>query len=165
MLPARTNLRRRPPATRLATPPAVPTSRCPLAPQRHAGTRYPPRAHARSPPAENKRPLPCTPQARFDAAVASNPENANIKPTKRKSSGKSSGGPKALSSYMHFCAERRASLTAELKAELGAGFENKMVMVKLGAEWKAMGDGAKAKYVAMNEAQKAELAAAAASGI
>jgi len=67
--------------------------------------------------------------------------------------------PKALSAYMHFCGERRASLTAELKAQLGGDFQNKKVMVVLGEEWRALGDTAKAKYVAMSEAQKAELAA------
>lgn len=96
-------------------------------------------------------------QARFDAAFASNPENAAAKPKKRKDS--SSGKPKALSAYMHFCGERRASLTAELKAQLGGDFQNKKVMVVLGEEWRALGDTAKAKYVAMSEAQKAELAA------
>ena len=79
--------------------------------------------------------------------------------TKRKA--KANGKPRPLSSYMHFCADRRESLTAELKKEMGAAFENKMVMVKLGAEWKTLGDAAKAKYVAMAEKQKAELAAAA----
>tara|TARA_B110001452_G_scaffold25728_1_gene20221 strand:- start:2227 stop:2868 length:642 start_codon:yes stop_codon:yes gene_type:complete len=100
-------------------------------------------------------------KARFDAAVASNPANAEVKPTKRSKKAKADGKPRPLSSYMHFCADRRTSLTAELKSEMGAAFENKMVMVKLGAEWKELGDGAKAKYVAMAEKQKAELAAAA----
>jgi len=98
-------------------------------------------------------------KTRFDAAVASNPENAKVS-TKRSSKASSDGKKKPLSSYMHFCADRRTSLTAELKASLGAGFANKMVMVKLGEEWRALDDGAKAKYVAMAEAQKAELAAA-----
>ena len=100
-------------------------------------------------------------KARYDTAVASNPANAEINPTKKAKKAKGSGKPKALSSYMHFCNDRRPSLTAELKAELGASFENKMVMVKLGAEWKTIDDAAKAKFVAMAEKQKAELAAAA----
>jgi hypothetical protein len=84
-----------------------------------------------------------------------------MKPSKKKKKA-SAGGPKAKSSYMHFCGERRASLTAELKARLGGSFENKMIMVALGEEWRAMNDGAKAKYVAMSEAEKAALASAAA---
>ena len=67
-------------------------------------------------------------KARFDAEFASNPENAKLKPGKKK---KSSGKPKALSAYMHFCAERRPGLTAALKTKLGAEFQNKMVMVNL----------------------------------
>ena len=60
---------------------------------------------------------------------------------------------------MHFCADRRPSLTTELKAEMGASFVNKMVMVRLGAEWKVLGDADKAKYATMAEAEKAALAA------
>lgn len=96
-------------------------------------------------------------KARFDVAFASNPENANLKPTKKKKS--SSGKPKALSAYMHFCAERRPGLTAALKAKLGAEFQNKLVMVNLGTEWRELSDAGKAKFVQMAEAQKAELAA------
>lgn len=99
-------------------------------------------------------------KARFAAAVASNPANDALPKTKRKSPA-SEGKPKAKSSYMIFCGERRDSLTAELKARLGAEFEYKQVMVSLGEEWRNMGDAGKAKYVAMSEAQKAELAAAA----
>ena len=96
-------------------------------------------------------------KARFDVAFASNPENANLKPTKKKKS--SSGKPKALSAYMHFCAERRPGLTAALKAKLGAEFQNKLVMVNLGTERRELSDAGKAKFVQMAEAQKAELAA------
>eukprot|EP00966_Prymnesium_polylepis_P317281 7330439-Prymnesium_polylepis.1 len=53
---------------------------------------------------------------RYDAAVATNPAN---KPKK-----KARTGPKKLSAYMHFGAERRPSLTAELKASMGAAFKN-----------------------------------------
>ena len=106
--------------------------------------------------------LPSAPfvQARFASAVASNPANDALPKTKRKSPA-SDGKPKAKSSYMMFCGERRDSLTAALKARLGAEFEYKQVMVSLGEEWRNMGDAGKAKYVAMSEAQKAELAAAA----
>ena len=95
-------------------------------------------------------------KARFDAEFASNPENAKLKPGKKK---KSSGKPKALSAYMHFCAERRPGLTAALKTKLGAEFQNKLVMVNLGSEWRELSEAGKAKFVAMAEAQKAELAA------
>ena len=84
---------------------------------------------------------------RYDAAFASNPENAKIKKPKRKSP--KSSGPRKLSAYMHFCAERRPSLTAELKASMGASFKNPAVMVALGAEWKAIDEAGKAKYQAM----------------
>lgn len=33
----------------------------------------------------------------------------------------------ALSAYMHYCQERRAPLTASLKASMGASFANTMV--------------------------------------
>merc|ERR1712166_914027 len=52
----------------------------------------------------------------------------------------SSGGPKALSAYMHFCSERRPGLTAALKTKLGAEFQNKLVMVNLGSEWRELSD-------------------------
>ena len=84
-------------------------------------------------------------KVRYDAAVASNPENAALsKKTKRKAS----TGPKKLSAYMHFCAERRPSLTLELKASMGSAFKNPAVMVALGAEWKTLDDAAKAPYQA-----------------
>ena len=50
-------------------------------------------------------------------------------------------------------------LTAALKTKLGAEFQNKMVMVNLGSEWRELSEAGKAKFVAMAEAQKAELAA------
>merc|ERR1719174_2997413 len=110
--------------------------------------------------AEWKR-LDAATKARYaDVATAdkarSDPENAKLKPGKKK---KSSGKPKALSAYMHFCAERRPGLTAALKTKLGAEFQNKLVMVNLGSEWRELSDAGKAKFVAMAEAQKAELAA------
>ena len=80
---------------------------------------------------------------RFDTAIASNP--ANVK-TKRV---RASKGPKKLSSYMHFCSERRASLTAELKASMGSTFKNPAVMTGLGAEWKALGAAEKERFVAL----------------
>ena len=63
----------------------------------------------------------------------------------------------ALSAYMHFCAERRPSLTEELKAQLGAEFKYTLVMTKLGGEWRGVGD--KSKYEAMAAADKASKAA------
>ena len=44
-------------------------------------------------------------------------------------------GPEAAAQRrMHFCAERRPSLTEELKAQLGADFKYTLVMTKLGEE-------------------------------
>ena len=45
------------------------------------------------------------------------------------------------------------------QTKLGAEFQNKLVMVNLGSEWRELSDAGKAKFVAMAEAQKAELAA------
>ena len=86
-------------------------------------------------------------KARYDAAFASNPANANLKKKKRVK--KESSGPKKLSAYMHFCAERRPSITVELKASMGASFKQPAVMSALGAEWKALGDADKARFQAM----------------
>ena len=55
------------------------------------------------------------------------------------------------------CAERRPSLTEELKAQLGADFKYTLVMTTLGEEWRGVGD--KSKYEAMAAADKASKAA------
>ena len=52
-------------------------------------------------------------------------------------------------SAVHFCNERRPSLTAELKASMGATFKNTAVMSALGVEWKQLGDADKARFQAM----------------
>jgi len=83
-------------------------------------------------------------KARYDAAFASNP--ANVKPKKKM---KASTGPKKLSAYMHFCAERRPSITAELKASMGATFKQPAVMSALGTEWKLLGEADKARFQAL----------------
>ena len=80
---------------------------------------------------------------RFDAAVASNPANKQGKAKKERT------GPKKLSAYMHFCGERRVSLTAELKVSMGADYKNTAVMSALGAEWKKLGESDKARFEAM----------------
>lgn len=85
-------------------------------------------------------------KARYEAAVASNPENAAVK---RKSSKRKSTGPKKLSAYMHFCADRRPSLTAELKASMGASFKIPAVMSALGAEWRQLDAASKARFEQM----------------
>ena len=46
--------------------------------------------------------------------------------------------------------------------ELQQEFQNKLVMVNLGSEWRELSDDGKAKFVKIAEAQKADLAAAAA---
>lgn len=83
---------------------------------------------------------------RYEAAVASNPDNKLVKKTRKKTKRKSSDGPKKLSAYMHFCAERRPAVTAQLKQSMGADFKTPAVMVALGAEWKALGDADKARF-------------------
>lgn len=85
-------------------------------------------------------------KARYDAAVASNPENALVK---RKSPKRKSTGPKKLSAYMHFCADRRTSLTAELKASMGSSFKTPAVMSALGAEWRQLDPSSKARFEQM----------------
>ena len=55
----------------------------------------------------------------------------------------------ALSSYMQFCNERRAPLTAELKASMGSSFKQPAVMSQLGVEWKQLGDAEKARFQAL----------------
>ena len=83
------------------------------------------------------------------AGVATRPRHLPIvcaeKPTD------SAGNPikAALSPYMHFCAARRPSLTAELKASMGDAFKMPAVMSALGAEWKQLGDAEKAKFQAL----------------
>ena len=78
-------------------------------------------------------------KARYNAAVASNP--ANQKPKR--------SGPKKLSAYMHFCKQRRPTITAELKASMGTSFRNPAVMTALGAAWKQLSEAEKAPFVAM----------------
>lgn len=97
-------------------------------------------------------------KARYAAAVASNPANKTVK----KGTRKSSGGPKPLSAYMHFCAERRPGITAALKASKGSEFKASEVMVQLGEEWRNLDDASKEKFQAVADKQRAELAAAAA---
>ena len=66
----------------------------------------------------------------------------------------------AKSGYMFFCAERRPSLTTELKASLGANFKQPAVMKALGAEWGALDDSAKAPFVGLAAADKERYEAA-----
>ncbi|KAJ1461955.1 hypothetical protein M885DRAFT_505978 [Pelagophyceae sp. CCMP2097] len=61
----------------------------------------------------------------------------------------------SLSAYLHFCADERTALTAELKKSLGEKFENKMVMSKLGERWRALPAPAAAKYQGVAAADKA----------
>ena len=89
-------------------------------------------------------------KARYDAAL-------NAAGVLTKAEKKAQGPKRPLSAYMHFCAERRPSLTEELKAQLGAEFKYTLVMTKLGEEWRGVGD--KSKYEAMAAADKASKAA------
>ena len=85
-------------------------------------------------------------KARYDAALKA----AGVLTKAEK---KAQGPKRPLSAYMHFCAERRPSLTEELKAQLGAEFKYTLVMTKLGEEWRGVGD--KSKYEAMAAAERA----------
>ena len=90
-------------------------------------------------------------KARYDAALKA----AGVLTKAEK---KAQGPKRPLSAYMHFCAERRPSLTEELKAQLGADFKYTLVMTKLGEEWRELSDGAKVKYQDMAAAEKAKAA-------
>lgn len=69
----------------------------------------------------------------------------------------------AMSAYMHFCGERRAPLTSELKAQHGAAFKQPLVMSALGAEWKVLGAAEKQRFEAAAAQDKARYEAAVAS--
>ena len=84
-------------------------------------------------------------KSRYDAAVASNPANGAVK---RKKASKRTGRKK-LSAYMHFCADRRPSLTAELKASMGSTYKTPAVMSALGAEWRLLDASSKARFEQM----------------
>ena len=59
-----------------------------------------------------------------------------------------SGNPikAALSAYMHFCNDERATVTAEQKRLAGDSFKQTLVMTKLGALWRELPDAQKATY-------------------
>jgi pSer/pThr/pTyr-binding forkhead associated (FHA) protein len=69
----------------------------------------------------------------------------------------------AMSSYLHFCQERRPMVTQQLKAILGAEFKQAAVMSQLGAEWKDLPDATKAKFTSMAKSDKTRYDAAFAS--
>ena len=52
----------------------------------------------------------------------------------------------ALSAYMHFCNDERATVTAEQKRLAGDSFKQTLVMTKLGALWRELPDAQKATY-------------------
>ena len=91
-------------------------------------------------------------KARYDAALAANGLGKANAPPKKK---------RPLSAYMHFCADRRPAMTEKLQAEHGAAFKYTMVMTGLGAEWRELDAGAKARFEDMAAADKAAKAAAA----
>lgn len=64
------------------------------------------------------------------------------------------------SAYLFFCAERRPSITAELKRSEGANFKSTMVLKVLGSEWQALTPGPRAKYQKMADDEKMKFAAA-----
>ena len=59
-----------------------------------------------------------------------------------------SGNPikAALSAYMHFCNDERATVTAEQKRLAGDSFKQTLVMTKLGALWRELPEAQKATY-------------------
>lgn len=89
---------------------------------------------------------------RLALAVMAPKQDANGNPIKAAKSG-----------YMFFCAERRPSLTSELKTSLGAEFKQPAVMKALGAEWAVLDDGAKAPFSRLAAADKERYEAAVAS--
>ena len=56
-----------------------------------------------------------------------------------------SGNPikAALSAYMHFCNDERATVTAEQKRLAGDSFKQTLVMTKLGALWRELPEAQK----------------------
>ena len=90
-------------------------------------------------------------KARYDAALKA----AGVLTKAEK---KAQGPKRPLSAYMHFCAERRPSLTEELKAQLGADFKYTKVVSGLGDEWRNLGDDGKAKFNEMAAKEKAAMA-------
>ena len=52
----------------------------------------------------------------------------------------------ALSAYMHFCNDERATVTAEQKRLAGDSFKQTLVMTKLGALWRELPEAQKATY-------------------
>ena len=49
----------------------------------------------------------------------------------------------ALSAYMHFCNDERATVTAEQKRLAGDSFKQTLVMTKLGALWRELPEARK----------------------
>jgi hypothetical protein len=52
----------------------------------------------------------------------------------------------ALSAYMHFCNDERATVTAQQKRLAGDSFKQTLVMTKLGALWRELPEAQKATY-------------------
>ena len=90
---------------------------------------------------------------RLDSALRAKYVDANGEPIKA-----------ALSAYMHFCGDERATVTASVKAAEGAAFKQTKVMTKLGELWRALDsatvDSYKARAAADKERYDAALAAA-----
>lgn len=79
----------------------------------------------------------------YEAAIAADPSLGSTKKTKTRTTKE---GPKKLSAYMHFCKERRAAVTSELKASMGQEFKQPEVLKALGAEWKTLDPNSKARF-------------------
>lgn len=60
----------------------------------------------------------------------------------------------ALSAYMHFCAEKRAGVTTELRGSLGEKFQPKLVMSKLGEMWRGLDEAKLSAYQKQAAADK-----------
>ena len=90
-------------------------------------------------------------KTRYDAAFASNPDNASIKRGGGTTRARKSTGPKKLSAYLHFCAEKRSAKTEQLKASMGNAFKYSAVLSALGADWKVLDEASKIRFKQMAE--------------
>ena len=90
-------------------------------------------------------------KTRYDAAFASNPDNASIKRGGGTTRARKSTGPKKLSAYLHFCAEKRPAKTEQLKASMGTAFKYSAVLSALGSDWKVLDEASKARFKQMAE--------------
>ena len=64
----------------------------------------------------------------------------------------------ALSAYMHFCNDERATVTAEQKRLAGDSFKQTLVMTKLGALWRELPEARKVESCVETSRHRADAA-------